>query len=52
MNIPKGGHGNLEQEIRQVSGATADPERSGEYRKDAQPIPRREDAVNAFLGTA
>src|ERR1700726_304766 len=45
MNIPKEGHGNLEQEIRQVSGASADPERSGEYRQDAQPIPRREDAV-------
>ena len=45
MNIPKEGHGNLEQEIRQVSGATTDPERSGEYRKDAQPMPRREDAV-------
>ena len=45
MNIPKEGHGNLEQEIRQVSGASADPERSGEYRKDAQLMLRREDAV-------
>src|SRR6201998_4180258 len=45
MNIPKEGHGNLEREIRQVSGDTADPERSGEYERDAQPMMRREDAV-------